>query len=125
MNDRLKYLGNPTYLVHTNTETDLLFVLLSQQNSLNIRVWAETPENALLFSEVIEFNRRRQILAAEEAKGKGRRSGRRDSGGRTREDPGVSNNALELLTETCLGNSGPYRHNCCTLTLKDAQPLRY
>lgn len=125
MNDRLKYLGNPTFLIHTEAPTDLLFVLLSQQNSLNVRVWAETPENALLFQEVIEFNRKRSIVQQEDAKGKGGRRSARSSSTRWREEPTVSSACLELLTETCLGNSGPYRHNCCTLTLKDAQPLRY
>ncbi|CAD7940849.1 unnamed protein product [Amoebophrya sp. A120] len=103
MNDKVRYLSNPSFLLMADgeTPTDLMMVLLSLQNSLNIRFWEETSQTSFFFRELIDYHSR-------EARRKERKK--------------LSPNFLEALSEQCVGNSGPYRHNCCTHLIKNMKP---
>mmetsp|Transcript_22533 Transcript_22533/g.56965 ORF Transcript_22533/g.56965 Transcript_22533/m.56965 type:complete len:1315 (+) Transcript_22533:590-4534(+) len=139
MNDKLRYLSNPSFLLEVGTSTgqssgtggasssssvgglsggelhtDLMMVLLSMGNSLNIRFWEETPQTAFFFREMLDFHSR-------EASGSSRRGAERENKRKK-----LSPQFLEALADACVGNSGPYRHNCCTYCLKQMKPgVRY
>jgi len=101
MNDKSKYINNPMFLLENldpaGRKTEMMFILLSNGNSLNIRFWEETPQTASIFQELVDLP-----LASKSSKIKA---------------SNLTNNMLESLTGYCSGNSGPYRHNCCTYTL--------
>ncbi len=216
MNDKVRYVNNPTFVLMNNSEqsdglTDMMFVLISSSNSLNIRFWEETPQTAQLFQELCQDQSKSQgengdggesgsgsvcqaAAEAEEAelleaqsRLKRRRQERVDewkqrvgclrSGfgierstnnkhsdknpnsdkapsceyllpptegsaptlvnssslaladsrkSQSRGARALSPTSLDALSEFCSGNSGPYRHNCCTYTLKNMKPnVRY
>ncbi len=119
MNDKIKYVNNPSFLLmnhaepeaHSDGFTDMMFVLISNNNSLNIRFWEENAETALMFSELCEYAQQTGRTRSS--------STRKSSSGNNR---ALSGPSLDSLSEYCSGNSGPYRHNCCTYTLKNMKP---
>ncbi|CAD7956904.1 unnamed protein product [Amoebophrya sp. A25] len=129
MNDKQRYLGNPSFLFQAEGDqsTDMMFVLLSLGNSLNIRIWEETPQTAYFFRELFEYHSRGGASGSQRNSGIGSGNSPAGSGYSASRQSGSSKTKLspqffDILAESCVGNSGPYRHSCCTYGLKNMKP---
>lgn len=113
MNDKGRYVNNPCFLIEAETKSDMMIVLCSLTNSLNIRIWEENQNTEFLFRELVDFHAARSKAIMQ---GKCQ----------LRNVKPMSGASLDILSETCIGNSGPYRHNCCTHVMRSMKPgVRY
>jgi len=110
MNEKIKYLHNPVYVVTANDYTewgDLMVILTSDRNSLNIRCWKRDDRTEGFFRDLLAF----QDLQAQRRGKNKRRSSR-----------GLTQNLYEGLSEYCFCNSGAYRHNSTVLKVSPLVP---